>query len=222
MKNKTTIKMLVVALLTLLPATQTWAQDWKSVLSGVADAVGKKASDKLAEKHDVFTVSGTWKYAKPDCKFESEDMLSKAGGELAAKKVEQQMSDVMTKLGIDENTVFTFNNDSTYTMRTSTRTMQGTYSLNKETREIVMTSKFRFHFTAKVERNLLKPNSMSLLFKADKLMNLAQTLTGALAKKSANKTISAASSLLGKYDGMNMGFELIKPGTTNQSILKQN
>ena len=222
MKNKLIIKIIVVALLAIMPTTETWGQDWKSILSGVADAVGKKASEKISEKNDIFTVNGSWQYARPDCKFESEDLLSKAGGELAAKKVEQQMSDVLNKLGIDENTVFTFNNDSTYTMKTSARTMQGTYSLNKETKEIVMTSKFRFHFTAKVERNLLKPNSMSLLFKADKLMNLAQTLTGALAKRSTSKTVSTISTLLGKYDGMTMGFELVKPDTSSQSVLKQN
>ena len=221
MKNQTFIKIFVAAMLLIMPATTTWGQDWKSIFSGVADALGKKASDKIASKIDTFTVSGSWQYAKPDCRFESEDLLSKAGGELAAKKVEAHMTDVLTKLGIDENTVFTFNSDSTYTMKTSKRTMQGTYSLNKETKEIIMTSKHCFHFTARVERNILKPNSMSLLFKADKLMNLAQTLTGALAQKSTSKTIASVNTLLGKYDGMNMGFELIIPGTTNQSIFEK-
>ena len=209
MRKNILAKIIIVTLLAFLPTVQMSAQDWKSILSGVADAVGKKASEKIREKIDTFTVSGTWRYSQPDCKFDSDDLLSKAGGEVAAKKVEQQMMNVLNKIGINENTVFTFNNDSTYTMRTGKRTMQGTYSLNKATKEIVMTSRLRFHFTAKVERNILKPNTMSLLFKADKLMSLAQNVTGALAKKSTNKTISTVSSLLSKYDGMNMGFVLV-------------
>ena len=222
MKNQKITKFILLALLTLMPTTQILGQDWKSILTGVADAVGKKASDKLASKIDTFTVSGSWQYSKPDCKFESEDLLSKAGGELAAKKVEQQMLDVLTKIGIDQRTVFTFNNDSTYTMRTGNRTMHGTYSLNKETKEIVMTSRLRFHFTAKVERNVLKPNNMSLLFNADKLMSLAQNVAGSLAQRSTSKTISTVSSLLGKYDGMTMGFELVKQGSQNSSVFRQN
>ena len=31
---------------------------------------------------------GTWKYQSPDCVFESENLLAKAGGEVAAQKIE--------------------------------------------------------------------------------------------------------------------------------------
>ena len=71
------------------------AQDWKSVLGGVVNKVEETVSK--------------------DCKFESDDLLTKAGGELAAKKVEEQMSNYLSKLGFNENTVYVFNADSTYT-----------------------------------------------------------------------------------------------------------
>ena len=201
---------LIVFVLAVLPNLQVAAQDWKSILKGVATAAGEKASSKLAEKMDTLVIAGKWAYSKPDVRFESDDLLSKAGSELAAKKAEEQLVDVLTKIGINENTVFTFNEDSTYTMRTDKRTMQGTYSLNKKTREIILTSRLKVQFSAVVDQNILKPKQMSLRFNAEKLMTLAKYVTGTLAQKSTNKSIALANTLLSKYNGLTFGFELTK------------
>ena len=37
-------------------------------------------------------IQGTWNYVGPDCVFESENFLAKAGGEVVAQKVESQIS----------------------------------------------------------------------------------------------------------------------------------
>ena len=52
---------------------------------------------------------------RPDCKFESDNLLAKAGGEVAAKQVEEKMSGVLEKLGFKEGATYIFNEDSTYT-----------------------------------------------------------------------------------------------------------
>lgn len=54
----------------------------------------------------------------------------------------------------------------------------------------------------------LTGNNMSLLFNADKLMTLAQTIGNAVGKSST--TLSSVNSLLGQYDGLQLGMELQK------------
>lgn len=65
------------------------AQDLKSILSGVVSAVANKVTGESS------SLTGTWAYSGPDCKFESDNLLAKAGGEVAAKKVEEKMSGVL-------------------------------------------------------------------------------------------------------------------------------
>ena len=51
----------------------------------------------------------TWKYSKPGCAFTSENLLAKAGGEIAANKVEEKLSTYYKKFGFNSsNTQFTF------------------------------------------------------------------------------------------------------------------
>ena len=209
MLKRTLIKITLLGMLAILPSVGMQAQDWKNILSGVANAIGEKAAEKAADKM-LLSLEGNWVYAKPDCKLEGDTFLSKAGGELAAKKMEDKITELMHKIGVDEHSVFTFNSDSTYTIQNSKRTTQGTYSINRETKEITLTSKMKFNFTAKVVKNLVEPNKISFLFKADKLMGLAKTITGSLTRNSTNRTISALNSLLDQYDGMMLGFELEK------------
>lgn len=179
------------------------AQDLKSILSGVVGAVTNKVTGESS------SLTGTWAYSGPDCKFESDNLLAKAGGEVAAKKVEEKMSGVLEKLGFKEGATYTFNEDSTYTSVIGGKTVSGTYSYNADTKELTMKTRLGLKVNATVSKGLTG-NTMSLLFKADKLMSLAQTITGAVASKSSNSTISAASSLLKQYDGLQLGVQLKK------------
>ncbi len=192
--------------LILTVSTAVSAQDWKSVLGGVVN----KVEETVSKVNESVSIVGTWKYTAPDCKFESDDLLSKAGGEVAAKKVEEQMSNYLSKLGFNENTVYVFNADSTYTSTVAGRTVNGTYSYNKDTKEVTLKTKIGLKMTAQVSTSLLNGGTMSLLFKADKLMSLAQTVTGAVAGKSSNATVSTLNSVLSHYDGLLLGFEMKK------------
>ena len=192
--------------LMLTVSTAVSAQDWKSVLGGVVN----KVEETVSKVNESVSIVGTWKYIAPDCKFQSDDLLSKAGGEVAAKKVEEQMSNYLSKLGFNENTVYVFNADSTYTSTVAGRTVSGTYSYNKDTNEMTLKTKIGLKMTAQVSTSLLNGGSMSLLFKADKLMSLAQTVTGAVAGKSSNATITTLNTVLSQYDGLLLGFEMKK------------
>lgn len=154
--------------LILTVSTAVSAQDWKSVLGGVVN----KVEETVSKVNESVSMVGTWKYTAPDCKFESDDLLSKAGGEVAAKKVEEQMSNYLSKLGFNENTVYVFNADSTYTSTVAGRTVNGTYSYNKDTKEVTLKTKIGLKMTAQISTSVLNGGKMSLLFKADKLMSL--------------------------------------------------
>lgn len=192
--------------LILVVCTSVSAQNWKSILGGVVN----KVEETVTNVSEGVSMVGTWKYSAPDCKFESDDLLSKAGGELAAKKVEEQMSNFLSKIGFNENTVYVFNADSTYTSTVAGRSVSGTYSYNKETKEVTLKTKIGLKLTAQVSTSILNGNSMSLLFKADKLMSLVQTVTGAVAGKSSNATLSTINTVLSQYDGLLLGFEMKK------------
>lgn len=192
--------------LILTVSTAVSAQDWKSVFGGVVN----KVEETVSKVNESVSMVGTWKYTAPDCKFESDDLLSKAGGEVAAKKVEEQMSNYLSKLGFNENTVYVFNADSTYTSTVAGRTVNGTYSYNKDTKEVTLKTKIGLKMTAQISTSVLNGGKMSLLFKADKLMSLAQAVTGAVAGKSSNATVSTLNTVLSQYDGLLLGFEMQK------------
>ncbi len=192
--------------LILTVSTAVSAQDWKSVLGGVVN----KVEETVSKVNESVSMVGTWKYTAPDCKFESDDLLSKAGGEVAAKKVEEQMSNYLSKLGFNENTVYVFNADSTYTSTVAGRTVNGTYSYNKDTKEVTLKTKIGLKMTAQISTSVLNGGKMSLLFKADKLMSLAQAVTGAVAGKSSNATVGTLNTVLSQYDGLLLGFEMQK------------
>lgn len=200
------MKLLKASLLAcvLMLGTQAHAQDWKSILSGVAKAVGEKVS----ETSTSFSLAGTWKYVGQDCKFQSDNLLAKAGSELAAKSVEEKMQQVMDKLGFSEGCTFVFNADSTYTSTVKGKTTQGTYSYNATDKELKLKTRLGIGFTATVSYNVLTPGKMSLLFNADKLMDLTKTVGSVASKASSNSTLSTLTSLLDQYNGLQLGFEM--------------
>lgn len=177
------------------------AQDWKSILTGVANTIGNKVNTS-----DINLV-GTWQYVNPDCKFESDNLLAKAGGEVAAKKVEEKMSEVFTKLGFTDGCTYVFNADSTYTSTVKGRTTEGTYTYDASSKSLTMKTRLGVKFTANVSRNLTG-DKMSLLFKADKLMNLVQSVGSFVGKNSSDATLNSVISLLDEYEGLQLGFEL--------------
>ncbi len=87
--------------------------------------------------------------------------------------------------------------------------MSGTYSYNADTKELVLKTRLGIKLNMTVSKGLAA-NKMSLLFKADKLMSLLQTIGGVVSKQSSNSAVSTANALLKEYDGLMLGFELEK------------
>lgn len=198
MKKKTLLKSIWILLVMCGVSANAGAQDLKSILSGVAKAVvGNKATT-------ASSIIGTWTYSGPECQFESENLLAKAGGEMAAKEVEEKMIAVYNKVGMN-NIRYTFNEDGTYSYQMKKRTVTGSYVFDDAAKTITMTGKLGLKTVAYVT---VTGNDMSMVFKADKLMSILKTITGAASK--VNFTAATINSVAEAYDGLMLGFELKK------------
>lgn len=198
MKKKTLLKSIWILLVMCGVSANAGAQDLKSILSGVAKAVvGNKATT-------ASSIIGTWTYSGPECQFESENLLAKAGGEMAAKEVEEKMIAVYNKVGMN-NIRYTFNEDGTYSYQMKKRTVTGSYVFDDAAKTITMTGKLGLKTVAYVT---VIGNDMSMVFKADKLMSILKTITGAASK--VNSTAATINSVAEAYDGLMLGFELKK------------
>ena len=145
----------------------------------------------------------TWKYSKPGCAFTSENLLAKAGGEIAANKVEEKLGEYYSKFGFSgSNTYFTFNTDGTFAAKIDGKSWQGNYTFDEKTHAIQMKG-LLLSMSGYATKTT---NGISLLFDQTKLLNLIKTM-GAL---KGSSTLSAIGTIANNYDGMRVGFEMTK------------
>lgn len=147
----------------------------------------------------------TWKYSKPGCAFTSENLLAKAGGEIAANKIEEDLSKYYNKFGFSQsNTYFAFKTDGTFAAKIDGKSWNGTYTFDEKTHAIQLkglllsASGFATRTT----------NGISLLFEQKKLLTLVKTLSKL--NLTGSTTMSAVSSIVDNYDGVRVGFEMTK------------
>lgn len=145
----------------------------------------------------------TWKYSKPGCAFTSENLLAKAGGEIAANKVEEKLGEYYSKFGFSgSNTYFIFKTDGTFAAKIDGKSWQGNYTFDEKTHAIQMKG-LLLSMSGYATKTT---NGISLLFDQTKLLNLIKTM-GAL---KGSSTLSAIGTIANNYDGMRVGFEMTK------------
>ena len=145
----------------------------------------------------------TWKYSKPGCAFTSENLLAKAGGEIAANKVEEKLGEYYSKFGFSgSNTYFTFKTDGTFAAKIDGKSWQGNYTFDEKTHAIQMKG-LLLSMSGYATKTT---NGISLLFDQKKLLNLIKTI-GSL---KGNSTLSALGTIANNYDGLRVGFEMTK------------
>lgn len=178
-----------------------------STLTNTASTIGNLLSDLLGSSSTISQsdIVGTWNYTGTDCVFESENLLAKAGGSVAASKIESQIDSQLSKVGIKSGSCsFTFNKDNTYTATIGSRTISGEYTLDASNKKIKMT--YLAGMGSMTPRITKSGSTISLLFESEKLLTLlkgASALTG-------NSSLSTITSLLGNYDGLYIGLKLKK------------
>ena len=145
----------------------------------------------------------TWKYSKPGCAFTSENLLAKAGGEIAANKVEEKLSTYYKKFGFNSsNTQFTFTTDGNFSAQIDGKPWQGTYTFDEKTHAIHLKGLLLSASGYATKTT----NGISLLFDQKKLLNLIKMLS----TFKGSSTLSAVGSIANSYDGLRVGFEMTK------------
>ena len=153
--------------------------------------------DKLTQR----SLIGNWTYSGPGCAFTSENLLAKAGGEVAATKIEQELQPYYDRIGLSSsNTRITFNEDQTFSAVIAGKSLSGTYTFDEANSKITMkTLLFSFNCFAKREYS-----GISLLFESKKLLTILQTV----AMMSGNDTYQKIGELSKNYDGVRLGFDM--------------
>ena len=171
-----------------------------SIISGILNNVIGSATFSQAD-----LCAHTWKYSKPGCAFTSENLLAKAGGEIAASKVEEDLSKYYSKFGFSKsNTYFTFKTDGTFAAKIDGKSWNGTYTFDEKTHAIQLKG-LLLSASGFATRTA---NGISLLFEQKKLLTLIKTLSKL--NLTGSTTMSAVSSIVDNYDGVRIGFEMTK------------
>lgn len=211
------IKFIVVAVLISLScikisADVSSALNLSDLLNMLGGAVENGSIEDMIEgvfstsKIEVSDLAGEWTTVGSAVSFQSENLLSKAGGVAAASTLESKINPYFEKYGLT-GAVFTIKNDGTFTLKVKKITLQGIITK-------VDDGVFDFAFQAFGKKRIgtLKTyvqktsKSMDIMFDASKL----QTLMSSVASLTKDKIAQKAKDLIKSYDGICVGFELKK------------
>ena len=143
----------------------------------------------------------TWKYNGPGCAFTSENLLAKAGGEVAAVQIEEKLLPYYQQVGLSaNNTYITFNEDGTFTSKIAGTPFSGKYTFDEATQKITLKG-LLLSMTCYTKK---ETNGISILFEAKKLLTVLQTMSA----MSGNKDLQAIGDLSQNYDGVRVGFDM--------------
>lgn len=146
---------------------------------------------------------GTWHYTNPGCAFTSENLLAKAGGEVAAVQIEEKMLPYFQQVGITQNnTSIAFAQDGKFQASIAGKSFSGTYTFDEASQKITLKT-LLFSVNCYAKREL---KGISILFEGKKLLTLLQTMSAL----SGNSNLETISEISKKYDGVRVGFDMSK------------
>lgn len=145
---------------------------------------------------------GTWSYSEPAVQFESENLLTQAGGGAIAQKIETKLGSYYKLVGIKPGKLaFKFENNGKMTYSAGSISREGSYVFNDESKTLTITTSAGSKMTGYVT---ISGNQMELCFDGSKLLTLMETLG------SRFQTLNAVTSLAKQYSGMKVGFAFEK------------
>lgn len=148
-------------------------------------------------------ILGAWTYSGPGCAFTSDQLLAKAGGEVAAAEIKAKVEPTYQKLGIKtSNTSITFNEDGTFSARFAGKQLSGNYTFSETDYKVTLQT-LLFSINGYAKKNV---NGIGLLFESSKLLTLMQTM----AALSGNTSLQTIGELSKNYDGLRLGFDYRK------------
>lgn len=217
-------KLLILLGAIILGATSASAQlDWGSALGKLKDAANSIANtvsettsegessssivDNLSQLINNFLpkveIPGTWSYLDVAVEFDSDNILSSAGGAVAAETVEDKLAPMLAKVGIKPGAfTFTFEEDGTLTTQIGKKPLNGKWVYDEKAEVVTITILNKEYAI----RMVVSGDNINILFEADKLLELLKSISS----KSSNATLMAVGTLVQSYNGMNLGFECQK------------
>ena len=174
-----------------------------SVLTSAGTSVlGTLLTTLLGNTTSQSTIVGTWTYSSPKVTFKSESVLAQIGSSVASSKIESTLGSQLSKLGFQQGkTTLTFASDGSCQMVRNGKTFPGTYSYNTSTG--VMTIQGALGVTTINPYVSVVGNELYMMFEADKLLSVMTTVS------SATKT-STITNLLGNYNGLQLGWTMVR------------
>ena len=167
-----------------------------SVVNAITSVIGM---DKVSARGLI----GTWSYMGPGCAFTSENLLAKAGGEVAAAQIEEKLLPYYQQVGISSaNTYITFKEDGTFTSKIDGTPFSGNYTFDESTQKITLKG-LLLSVNCYTKREI---SGISILFETKKLLTVLQTM----AALSGSKDMQAIGDLSKQYDGVRVGFDMRK------------
>lgn len=163
-------------------------------------SVGSVISSKLVPTDKQ--IVGTWVYDSPAIAFTSSNALTQLGGTAASKQIETKLQEHLTKYGIKKGQMsMTFNTDKTFSVTYKKKTYKGTYAIKDKAVQLTFNGRQQ---PCKMTPQL-EDGTLVIAADATKLKTFLQGInvpgTGAL---------SVATSLLKKFNTMQIGMRLIK------------
>ncbi|MCF0178929.1 MAG: DUF4923 family protein [Bacteroidales bacterium] len=148
-------------------------------------------------------IVGTWTYEQPAVLFESDNFLTKAGGQVVAQRISNQIDGYFQKVGITKGKMqMTFDNNGNFTQTVSGKTQSGTYTLSDGSVQLT----YQGGVKQFVGTTQFSGNNLVIVVDASKLLNMAQTVSSS----SNNSQLSAISSIISGFSGMKLGLKLVK------------
>lgn len=192
-----------------------------STESVVGNVLGSLLGNSMTLSESM--LKGTWNYKGTACVLESDAALANIGGTVAAGKMEEKLDGYLAKVGVKEGLCsFTFVGNDSCVFKVGEKEIGGKYALDAKEKTIKFTFYGRLNFNTHVAYNI---TSMNVVFDADKLLSLIQTVTSKVSSStsslgdagaggsslgSASSVLSTVSKLLENYSGMMLGMKLEK------------
>ena len=165
-----------------------------SAINAITSVIGM---DKVSSRGLI----GTWNYMGPGCAFTSQNLLAKAGGEMAAVQIEQKLLPYYQQVGLSaNNTMISFKEDGTFSAKIGGAPLSGQFTFDEQSQKITLKT-LLFSTSCYTKKEL---GGISILFEANKLLTILQ-LASAL---SGSKDLQTIGEISKNYDGVRIGFDM--------------
>lgn len=185
---------------TLFGGSSNTSESTSSTIGGIiSDLTG-------SSEFEITQLVGTWKYASPSVAFKSNDVMTNVGGAATSGLIESKLEPYYQTAGISALNL-TVDSNLKFTMTIKSATLSGTIEKGENGTLIFNFNAFEKIKIGKVTTYAEKSgNNLSLTFDVSKLISVAEKISSI----ANNETFKNAVTLLKKYDGIYIGFNVTK------------